>query len=520
MPLSPDALQALLQDPQELALLDVREARQALGPHLALARHAALSGLELQLPDFVPRRDTPVVLYDEDDREGGAAARAQALLLRLGWTDVRRLRGGLAAWVAQGRATIDGYGALIKSFGDLARQHYRTPTLSPDGLEARLREGRPTTLIDIRPGSEYAFLSIAGARNYPGTEAALRRLAAAEPDRLWAVNCFSRTRGIIGATTLRLLGAPSVAFVEDGVMAWGLRGSPVVQNARATDDIPQDTPAALRQRADALVQKYGLARVDGAALERFQADPARSTYLFDLRLDGPVAAGARRVAAGQLLMHFENLVGTRGARVVLIDEPHGLRAAITAFWLAQFNQAEPLVLDGTPPEASASAPSNPSDRRALDIPALTRLIEAGRATLVDIAPSAEYEQGHLPGAFFLLPSSLQPADRLLSSPATVVFTSSDGRAARLAARDAQARAPAASVAWLQGGTTAWKQAGHALETSWQPAQLLTPFDDDYGSVMRIAGPGRDAAWRDYLRWERGVAARILQDPAVRFRFFA
>ncbi|WP_256856714.1 hypothetical protein [Variovorax sp. KK3] len=37
--------------------------------------------------------------------------------------------------------------------------------------------------------------------------------------------------------------------------------------------------------------------------------------------------------------------------------------------------------------------------------------------------------------------------------------------------------------------------------------------------MRVFGPRRDAVWADYLAWERGLAQRVVADPAVRFRFF-
>ncbi|WPB59208.1 rhodanese-like domain-containing protein [Xylophilus sp. GOD-11R] len=517
MPISPEALRMLLLQDDEIALLDVREARQAFGAHIALARHAPLSSLELQIPAFVPRRDTPVVVYDEGDVPGGPADRAHALLSRVGWTDVRRLRGGLAAWQAESLPTIDGYGALIKSFGDLARRHYRTPTVAHDELAARLADLRPTIVVDVRPADEHAFLTIAGARNYPGTEAALRQWPSpAEPDALWAVHCFSRTRGIIGATTLRLLGAGHVAFVEDGVMAWNLRGSPVERDAAPPDDLPAASPALLRRRADTLVSRYGLQRITPEDLQAFRANATRSLYLFDLRPAGPSAlhpaGGARRVAGGQLLMHVETLVGTRGARVVLIDEPHGLRAAVTAFWLTQFNQCEVFVLEGPAPPCDPVEPPPPDDEHALDAAALQALLATGRAHVVDLASSADYESGHIPGAFYLLPASLAPADALIASDRTVVFTSADGASARLAARDTGAR-------WLRGGTTAWKASALPLEAHFQPHQLLSPFDDDFGSVMRHAGPDRAAGWHAYLRWERGVADRIARDPTVRFRFF-
>ncbi|MDM0073813.1 rhodanese-like domain-containing protein [Variovorax sp. J2P1-59] len=529
--ISPQALRDLLLGPTELALLDVREARWFDAGHPNLARNAPLSTLELHIRAFVPRLDTDVVIYDANDADDGPAAAAQALLRGLGYSGVRRLTGGLQAWVASGHPVIDGYNTLVKAFGDGVRQHYDTPVLPLAELEARRRGGVPTTVIDARPRAEYEFLSIDGARNYPGTELALRRFASGDPDHVWAINCFSRTRGIIGTTTLRLLGcAPAAAFVEDGVMAWGLRGAPVVQNAVPVDDVPAEEPAVLQVLAEDLRSRYGLKCIDAKGLVRLRAESDKTLYVFDVRpLADPAAAeacAARHVPGGQLLMHFENLVGTRNARIVLIDDVHLLRASITAFWLTQLNQAEVHVLQGELPPAmlpeapqGAVADQAPDAPEALDAHRLAELLEAGRAQVVDVGPSIDYERGHLPGAYFLLPASVTPLEVLLPSDGAIVFTSPDGAAARLAARDAQRRWPDATVAWLEGGTQAWQARGHALESELRASRLLTPFDDDWGSVMRVFGPRRDAVWDAYLRWERGLGARVAEDPTVQFRFF-
>jgi rhodanese-related sulfurtransferase len=535
-PVAPAGLFALLLDEPaaELALLDVRETRWFVQRHLNLARNVPFSGLELQVAALVPRRSTPVVLIDDHGAPDGVAHEAAAVLARLGYTDVRTLAGGLQRWLAEGLPAIDGYGTLVKAFGDRARLHYGTPGLPVEALRARLREGRPTTLVDARPRAEFEFLSLPGARNHAGTELALRRFEAGgpdhQPDHLWAIHCFSRTRGIVGATTLRLLGRASDAvFVEDGVMDWGLHGAPTVQNAAPGDELPPEPPALLRAIADDLLHSFALPLADAAQLARWRDDDARTLYLFDVRPEPDAAfagSGLRHVPGGQLLMHFENLVGTRGARIVLVDDPaHRLRAAVTAFWLTQLGQAEVYVYDGalTPSQAPPAAPvALDGAPPPLAPDALALLRRDGAVTVIDVGPSLDYERGHLPGALYLLPASLTPLAPHAAAGRTWVFTSPDGTAAARVARDARRRwgESGAVVTWLQGGTQGWQASGRPLATDYVPAQLLTPFDDDWGSVMRVFGPRRDAAWADYLAWERALAGRVLQDSSVRFRFFA
>jgi rhodanese-related sulfurtransferase len=525
--ISQSSLQGLLSGTAEVAVLDVREARAFNAGHLNLARHAPLSTLELRIARLVPRLATAVVLIDDDNAIDGPAAVAAELLLRAGYTDVRRLSGGMRAWNGAGLPAIDGYNTLVKAFADLARRHYRTPTLQVGELAERRKQGLPTTVVDVRPRNEYEFLTISGAANYPGTELALRRYPAGDAQHVLAINCFSRTRGIIGTTTLRLLGlSDQAAFVEDGVMAWGLQGSAVEQSAANTFDIAPLPASDLRTLADSLTKRFGLQRIDTAQLLQLQEDRERSLYLFDVRQtagDNPQSA-IRSVAGGQLLMHYENFIGTRNPRVVLIDDAHGLRAAITAFWLSQLNQAEVYILDAPPAPSELAKLQAPALRSNAQAPAPAITVEEllrrrDSFAVVDVGPSIDFEREHIPGAYFLLPSSFKPLKKILAPGRTIVFTSPDGVAAKIAACDAQLQWPDARIAWLAGGTQQWKIAGLKLEARYDSAQLLTPFDDDWGSVMRVFGPRRDEAWREYLDWEKTFSERVVNDKTVQFRFF-
>ncbi|RZL94817.1 MAG: rhodanese [Variovorax sp.] len=529
--ITPEALQAMLLGDSEMALLDVREARAFHAGHLNLARSAPLSGLELQIVSFVPRRRTTVVLYDDADEEGGTAARAATLLERLGYADVRQLLGGLQAWEERGLPWIDGWNTLVKAFGDRVREHYGTRVLPLSDLQVLRDSDAPVTLVDVRPPDEFAFLSIAGARNHPGTELALRAFpsgsredGAGEP--VWAVNCFSRTRGILGATTLKVLGQRRAAFVEDGVMAWGLRGGLVLRNAEPVADLPTAAPGVLAERAALLRARADLRVIDAAQLTSWRSDPDRTLHIFDVRPEPGTATAAaadvRHVPGGQVLMHFEQLVGTRRARIVLVDDPHGLRAAVTAFWLKQFNQCEVAVLAGEAPPRSSPirtvADRDDAIVPQVDAAALSALLATGGTTIVDVGPSEDFERQHLPGARFLLPASMSPLAPLIVHGGAIVFTSPDGQAARVAAENARREWPgAALLLWLEGGTHAWAASGRPTQADYAPDDLLTPFDDHWGSTMRVSASCRDAVWRHYLAWERALAARVAHDPTVRFR---
>ena len=85
---------------EEIALLDLRhEAAFATG-HPLFAANMAAGRIALEAAARLPRKDVPIVLYD--DGEGLVTAAAERFA-GLGYTNVRALDGGLAAWRAATR---------------------------------------------------------------------------------------------------------------------------------------------------------------------------------------------------------------------------------------------------------------------------------------------------------------------------------------------------------------------------------------------------------------------------------
>src|SRR5204862_6752132 len=213
--------------------------------------------------------------------------------------------------------------------------------------------GEEVLIVDSRPLAEFRNMSIPGAFDCPGAELVYRvpdRLRS--PDSLVVVNCAGRTRSIIGAQSLRNAGlANPVVALENGTMGWELAG---LQLARGRDDaLPPPSPEGLakaRGLADDVARRFGIARIDDAALARFAAEAGeRTLYLFDVRSPEEYVrghlAGARSAPGGQLVQATDAYMATRNARIVLADDD-GVRAVMTGSWLVQMGWPEIYVLDG------------------------------------------------------------------------------------------------------------------------------------------------------------------------------
>src|SRR4029077_11584934 len=122
---------------EEIALLDVRhEAAFATG-HPLFAANMAADRITLEAETRLPRKDVGIVVYDAgEDLVAAAADRFAAL----GYTNVRRLDGGLQAWQSAGYEIFKDVNSYAKAFGELVESRRHTPSLSAEevaGLMAR-----------------------------------------------------------------------------------------------------------------------------------------------------------------------------------------------------------------------------------------------------------------------------------------------------------------------------------------------------------------------------------------------
>lgn len=521
-------LKAALQDGQEIALLDVREAGVFAHGHLLLAASAPLWRLELLIDRLVPRRDTRIVLTDGGDNRDQLAHDAAAKLVRLGWRNVAVLEGGVGGWVAAGNQRFTGSNVPSKAFGEVIEHRKHTPWIDAQALQQRIERGDDIVVVDSRTTEEFADFSLPFAHSVPGAELVYRiGELAPRPETLVVVNCAGRTRSIVGAQTLIDAGIPNpVVSLKDGTMAWLLEGR-TLAHGRVTP-LPEPSPETLRdarERAERVAKAAGVRRIDATTLADFVAsEDHRSVYRFDIRTRAEYEGGHlpdwRWAPGGQLVQATDEYVGTRHARIVLADFD-GVRALTTAAWIAQLGGHEVFVFT---PEANAELVTGPEPIRVLSSRAPARTVsaqqareqlEAQRARLFDVERRAPYQKRHAAGAWFAVPDQLEALVADLRKEQTILLTSSDGVLARIVAAELAART-GRDVRAITGGTQAWIAAG--LPTDSGAARVLTG-DDDYwfSPYHQPTQVQRDAGFREYLEWEVGLVAQLEREGDVGFR---
>lgn len=512
-------LRAALLARQELALIDVREEAEFAQSHPLFAVNIPLSKLELETYRRIPRRSTPITVYDNGD---GRAEQAARRLQQLGYGDVALLTGGLAGWQAAGGELFQDVNTPSKAFGELVESRRHTPSLTAQQVKALIDRQADVVIVDARRFDEYQTMSIPTSTSVPGAELVLRINALApDANTQVIVNCAGRTRSIIGTQSLINAGISNpVAALRNGTIGWGLAGFELEsQRQRRYPDGVDNLPQA-QQQARRVADEAGVRRIDRETLGLWWQDTARTTYLFDVRSPEEYYAGhlpgSYGVPGGQLVQETDHHASVRGARVALVDD-NGVRANMSASWLAQMGW-EVAVVDGLTAadfteqgDPAAQMPPPPAVDEITPEQLVALLAQEG-TVLLDFTTSANYVARHIPGAHWVIRSQLPLALENLPPAKRYVLTCGSSQLARYAVPEVAALT-GKPVQLLAGGTQAWIAENRPLEKG--EGRLAVPRIDRYRRPYEGTDNPREAM-QAYLDWEFGLVEQLARDATHGF----
>ncbi len=500
---------------EEIALLDVREEGSYADAHPLFASSLPVGRIESEVFDRIPRLETSVVVYDAGE---GLADQAVETLRAIGYTRVSRLAGGLDGWRRHGGELFRDVNSASKAFGELVEATRHTPSIAATELKSLLDSGADIVVLDARREDEFRTMSIPGGISAPGAELVWRaRAAAPRAETMVVVNCAGRTRSIIGAQSLVNAGIPNrVAALRNGTIGWTLDGLALAHGQTARAPIPDaETQPEAARGARAVADGAGVPRLSAEGLHALLDDRHRTVYRFDVRdpaeFDASHPRGFRSAPGGQLVQETDVFAPVRGARIVLWD-PAGARADMTASWLAQMNW-DVHVLDAQatelPQESGAWRPRRPPLPPVVfvDPHAVAAAAARERVLILDFAPSPQYLRRHIAGAWFVSAPRLREAAVRWPTADRVVVTSIDGVTAAYAAPRVAALV-GVPVGVLAGGTEAWHAARLPMRDG--PELLSTVITDVYQRPYE----GTDnaaAAMQAYLEWEYGLVSQLERD---------
>ena len=514
-----------LGDGEEIAFLDLREEGPHCDGHPLLAVNLPYSRLELDILRLVPRKSTRIVLVDAND---GVAARAARRLAHLGYGDVCSLTGGVAAWSMASYPLFPSSNVPSKAFAEIVEIASHTPHVTAAELAEMQRTGTKLKILDSRTVEEFNRFHVPGAVTCPGAELVYRFAdLVPDPDTLVVVSCAGRTRSIIGAQSLINARVPNkVVSLQGGTQGWRLAGLDLERNTHAAvAPVSTAAVAAAEPRAAAVAARFGVKSIDRITLSGWQREAARrTTYLLDVRTPEEFASGhlAGSVSApgGQLVQAIDRWVGTRGSRLVLIDD-HGARAVMTAHWLKQMGW-DVVVLEHA--FDSAALEQGPGDASKAHLPPAAIVTPAEAAALltdgaaaIALGSSDGFRAAHAPGAIWTIrPRLARLPARVLGARRIVVFAD-DVAVARLAVADL-AELSQAQIAIVNGGAAAWQAAGYTVV-----ATPDTPPDEDridfifWNHNRHDTDEGAAQAMRNYLQWELDLPGEVERDGLSGFR---
>lgn len=321
----------ILRGSAEFAVIDLRDEKDFGTGGPLYGNNIGIAALATELPRLVPRPATIIVLVDSDGSRLEEAGRVTA---GLGYTNVLALKGGLDGNERLPVLPIRIAGPRIIS-GEVERA-FGTPVVTPREVAEEEKAGKPVAVFDTRSFEEYARAHVPGSHATPGGEIlAYFHQLVSSPDTHVVVTCAGRSRAVLGAQTLIDAGVPNrVSQLDFGTHGWRDEGLELETGFGGAERPAAADIAYARSVSERL--HSALPRIDAATLATWLVDESRTTYALDVRLPDVFEKGhlpgSVSAPGGQLGITIGKWVAVQGARLVLIDDRDGFRAATTGHW--------------------------------------------------------------------------------------------------------------------------------------------------------------------------------------------
>jgi rhodanese-related sulfurtransferase len=364
------------------------------------------------------------------------------------------------------------------------------PTLAPAELQKRIEAGTPMALIDIREHGEYNAAHIPGASSVPRRllESTLARLVPTPHIPIVLYDDDGR-RAMLAAETVSAMGYGFLDVLTGGINRWASEGYPTEwgmnvpskdfgERVEVEHHVPSISAAELKaklDRGDDLVildtrtpEEFQRACIPGGRSVPGAELPFRIADIVAERPDAQVVVNC----AGRT----RSIIGTRTLQRMGLQNVVGLRNGTSGWSLAGFeleHGADRIAQATVSSEGRARAEeyarrvAREDGVRALGIDELREMIARTDRVqyFIDVRSREEYEAGHIP-SFVWVPGG-QAVQRLDDTVAVrsahVVFCDDDVTRSFVTAswyRQMGFR----RVYAVDGGTTAWRAAGHELES--------------------------------------------------------
>ncbi len=219
---------ALVED-NNLVVLDVRRQEEVdESGHIDAPNY-----IHIPLEDFIqnletlPSPDTPITVYCGS---GHRSTMAMTMLLAYGYENVNSLKGGYAAWVDAGYASVGGAPTLSQHYVEMIANMKAYNTIAADELLLEMTEDEPPFILDVRSAEEVAEQGhIEGAAHIPLDELAKHIDLLPSFDTPIVTYCGTGWRATIAMTALHGMGWTKVRALKASFADWTADGNPVAE---------------------------------------------------------------------------------------------------------------------------------------------------------------------------------------------------------------------------------------------------------------------------------------------------